>query len=578
MTEEAAPIALESEDTTGGIGGDFGDFAVALVSDEDDAPVPPDFDDDSLWDDAARTDSRDDAASLASPSSVGASGGPGPVVEGFAEGLTARIKALLGVKNAEDAAAEREEKAKKAQKARREEKKKRREKEKKKRAAAVRFVVFLNRVRRVFGFPGASSGRPGHEREPRDRRPRVRLGRVRQRQFRVFARTEKRQGRPARVALAPSAGRSSPPPLFRDAFESAFDSALRLRTRVHGFHVSGQLRVYLFDVPGGANGRCASSWCSSPDARGCVLPKGAPRSRRRRPCATGRRADAGWALGTNAHVASTYLQLCAVRFLNRRGVRPGCGRACAAVAARAWQHTWFPGRQAWRAADAGLGVGKVAARRARALLTPRSRQAGAPRRTRVLRALEEHLETPAASRSASSTPRRTTAWTRGASRFSARAGASARGCWQTVRSRRWRAASRSGRSVFPAVHASLATLVPVAATTIARRARVSPQCFGPSTWSSRRRKARACAIRLRRVRRVRTSASPALRVQPTFGFVLLAENGNSRHKHSVGGEAREPAPVAQQPWFRPGAEWRGVAFVVLAAARVATQSLRDARF
>ena len=122
VTEEAAPIALESEDTTGGIGGDFGDFAVALVSDEDDAPVPPDFDDDSLWDDAARTDSRDDAASLASPSSVGASGGPGPVVEGFAEGLTARIKALLGVKNAEDAAAEREEKAKKAQKARREEK------------------------------------------------------------------------------------------------------------------------------------------------------------------------------------------------------------------------------------------------------------------------------------------------------------------------------------------------------------------------------------------------------------------------------------------------------------------------
>ena len=154
VTEEAAPIALESEDTTGGIGGDFGDFAVALVSDEDDVPVPPDFDDDSLWDDAARTDSRDDAASLASPSSVSASGGPGPVVEGFAEGLTARIKALLGVKNAEDAAAEREEKAKKAQKARREEKETPREGEEE-RAAAIARVVFLNRVRRVFGFPDA---------------------------------------------------------------------------------------------------------------------------------------------------------------------------------------------------------------------------------------------------------------------------------------------------------------------------------------------------------------------------------------------------------------------------------------
>ena len=612
VTEEAAPIALESEDTTGGIGGDFGDFAVALFSDEDDAPVPPDFDDDSLWDDAARTDSRDDAASLASPSSVGASGGPGPVVEGFAEGLTARIKALLGVKNAEDAAAEREEKAKKAQKARREEKKKRREKEKKKRAAAIARVVFLNRVRRVFGFPDAEvpdaldtnasrvtadrafdsdasdSDNSESSREPRNARERR-----------------------ARETLAPRATRRerfrASRALFRDAFESAFDSALRLPRRAYmDFYVSvTATRVYLFDVPGGANALLLRVFLvlEFPTLMSVFFRKDAP------PFARGGDAGArlvaaltpGWALGTNAHVASTYLQLCAAFVSSTVAVfGPGCGRVCAAVAARAWQHTWLAAdavEAGGVAADADAGS-ETGSRRAE-----RTRRCGAaiPRElwraakdSKVLRALEEHLETPAASRSAELDPEednRMDAWCRRGLRARSRARR-----LETV-GKQCEAAGVACRlalgtvGFFPAVHASLATLVPMASdhNRPYAYAGFDPNVFygsvahlvlaaaGTATCAATFACAAFGAFEL-------SAKVPALRVQPTFevscfllktAIAAISTVWEARlGKEPVAAAARDAAVLA---WVHDGAAT--CAFVVLAAAHVATQSLRgDARF
>ena len=430
------------------------------LTEESDIPVPPDFDDDSLWDDTptetretfvSRDDAsttRDDSATLASasrgysvgdPGDPGDPGGPGPVVEAF-EGLTARVKALLGAKTEEDedAAAKKEERAKKAKKALR---KRLREKERRRLAKKRARVAFLNRVRRVFGFPDA-------ELPPETNA--ATSGVTRDRAFDSDASDsddedtrEPRNARErrARETLFPRATRRERSAALRkltmDAAESAADSVLRLPRRAF-FRVYVSVtatRAYLFTVPGGALALLLRAFLvlEFPTLLGVFFRAEAP------PFARGGDAGArlaaaltpGWALGANARVGSTYLQLvtaCIASCVAAFG--PGSGRVCAAVATRAWQHTWV----AADAVEAGgvaadvdaasasrdayeASAAEAAARRAerRAAAAPRSTATcGCPRRTRRCFARSRSTSRPRRRRARTNeTPRRMIAWTRG---------------------------------------------------------------------------------------------------------------------------------------------------------------------
>ena len=364
-------------------------------------------------------------------------------------------------------------------------------------------------------------------------------------------------------------------------------------------------RVYLFDVPGGANALLLRVFLvlEFPTLMSVFFRKDAP------PFARGGDAGArlvaaltpGWALGTNAHVASTYLQLCAAFVSSTVAVfGPGCGRVCAAVAARAWQHTWLAAdavEAGGVAADADAGS-ETGSRRAE-----RTRRCGAaiPRElwraakdSKVLRALEEHLETPAASRSAELDPEednRMDAWCRRGLRARSRARR-----LETV-GKQCEAAGVACRlalgtvGFFPAVHASLATLVPMASdhNRPYAYAGFDPNVFygsvahlvlaaaGTATCAATFACAAFGAFEL-------SAKVPALRVQPTFEvscFLLkTAIAAISTVWEARLGKSPSPPPArdaAVLAWVHDGAAT--CAFVVLAAAHVATQSLRgDARF
>jgi hypothetical protein len=406
------------------------------LTEESGIPVPPDFDDDSLWDDTptetretlvSRDDAsttRDDSATLASasrgysvgdPGDPGDPGGPGPVVEAF-EGLTARVKALLGAKQEEDedAAAKKEERAKKAKKALR---KRLREKERRRLAKKRARVAFLNRVRRVFGFPDA-------ELPPETNA--ATSGVTRDRAFDSDASDDSddentreprnARERRARETLFPRATRRERSAALRkltiDAAESAFDSISR-RPRRAFFRVyvsATATRAYLFTVPGGALALLLRAFLliEFPTLLGVFFRQDAPPFKRGGDA--GARLAAfftpGWALGANANVGSTYFQLVTAFVASCVAVfGPGCGRVCAAVATRAWQHTWV----AAEAVEAGgVAADETSAAEAAARRAERTRRCGTviPRDLwrsakdgKVLRALEEHLDTPASSRS-----------------------------------------------------------------------------------------------------------------------------------------------------------------------------------
>ena len=582
---------------------DLADTQLVSERELEPVPVPPDFDDDSLWDDKTGTEDAggrffDDSATLASPASTGA---PGPVVEAF-EGVTARIKALLGVREQRETAEQLEEKARKAKKALR---KKRREEEKKKLAARRARALFLNRVRRVFGFADAEVPSPPQSPARGD-------GDSSSDDSETRAAREPRNARErrARETLAPRATTrerlDAARTLARDAFSAAADSASQVPRRAYwNAHVSCvAAKTYLFDVPGGANALLLRSFLvlEFPTLMGVFFRNEAP------PFARGGDAGArlaaaltpGWALGANAHVAATYLQLVAAFVASCVAVAgPGCGRVCAAVAARAWHRTWVAADVVEAGGVAGGGEASAAARRAE-----RTRRCGtaiprdlwrAAKDAKVFRALEEHLEEHAETARGGSALEpeeddRMDAWCRRGLRARREAVR-----FETV-ARRFAAAGAACRlalgtfAFFPAVHASLATLVPMAgdharpyayagfdpAVFYGSAGHLALAAVGAATCASAFACAAFGAAEL-------SAAVPALRVQPSFEvpcFLLkLAIAAVSAVWEARLG--KEPVAAARDgavalAWAHDG--FATAACLVLAAAHVATQSLRgDAR-
>ena len=400
--------------TTVGNVGRNNDLASDVVSSDTETavPIPPDFDDDSLWNDAGEL------------GSVGVEPGmsdgieplpnvqqPGPVTEGVVDSVTDTIRGLLGL-NTEEAKAKRvESELKKLKEKKKKERMAKRIARAKKNAPKVSLLTKLKRMVGLEATPEDTSiadirfdldaSDSDEDDTPKNARER-----------RVANLLSKKATRPERFLAFKK--------LSKDIFLNVYDTCTGpVRVELLKVHVRfTAIRTYLFQVPGGLVALLIRLYLliELPTLLGFFFRAHTPPFNRDGAIGF---FTPGWLLGPNAGLGGVYAQL-VFAFIGSvfAMIGPGTARVCAVLSTRRWV-------QVYRAADAVEAGGKPLRlldsfsqeecdkkiTQHDALRAERTRRCGAvlskdmwvdASDSAILRQLEDHLETPASLRSGES--------------------------------------------------------------------------------------------------------------------------------------------------------------------------------